>query len=129
MKSSDRLKKYISEKVLMVLFISASNLTDYSEDDLVDFADIIESAVGGQFEPQGLTDLKPYLVIPSDIFEDFVKLKNLLTSMYGSQWHNKLREQSSIMKETNELSNKILDQLNVEYMEPNTYRDSHFFFD
>jgi hypothetical protein len=126
----DKMKRYHYEEVLLILFISASDLSGYDEDDLIFFAEDIEGRADDLFETDYLEHhLNQFLKTDKEILHDFNSLRDILISMYASQWHKKLKGQEPDRVEANRLAKKILNAINVDYVEPIIYAEGHLNID
>jgi len=121
----EKIIKFHFEEILLILFICASNLTEYDKEDLILFTEDIEGRVEGLFSSDYLRTIQSsgLLKVDENIIQDFERLKNILVGMYASQWHNKMRQNGADWMNVNMLAKRILDKINVGYMEPNSFKD------
>lgn len=124
----EKIKRFHSEEILLILFICATDLSNHDSDQLEDFTEAIEGRVEDLFEPDFLLSVDKFLGIKTYMLPDFENLKSTLTGLYASQWHYKLKDPAtnSIL---NDLATKILTDLKISYAEPNSYMENHLEID
>src|SRR5688572_8528485 len=122
--NEEKIKKFHYEEILLILYICSTDLSEYDDDDLVIFTEDIEGRVEVLFEPDFLRELAPFLYVNDQILSDFKQLRDILVGLYESQWHRKLRE-SELNNNLRAIAEKILNTLNVDYVEPNTFKDNN----
>ncbi|GGD36417.1 hypothetical protein [Flavobacterium orientale] len=123
---AQKIKKYHSDEIRLILFICATDLTKYSDDELVNFTEDIEGRIEVLFEPTFLSSISDYIQIDKGIIKDFHKLRNTLTNLYSSQWHKKMKDNKTYWFKVNNLSLDILQKLRLNYIEPLTFIENNF---
>lgn len=120
-----KISRYHADEVKLVLFICTTDLASYHDDDLKLFAECIEGRIEVLLTAEHLTSIKNFIHVNRDTIENLLVLKSKLQKQYSGQWHHKMK--TSIWKnEVFELSNEILEQLQIEYQEPHTFMKNHF---
>src|SRR6478609_8391127 len=121
--NEDKIKRFHYEEILLILYICASEISQYDEDSLVLFAEVIEGRVEDLFVVEYLIGLHKFLQLNEDILEDFERLREIITGIYSSQWHTKMNSQDPQWSKANSLAKKILQDINVVFVEPNSFKD------
>ncbi|MEI6950846.1 hypothetical protein V9K67_26940 [Paraflavisolibacter sp. H34] len=122
--TEQKIKRYHSEEIMLILFICSADLSDYKKEDLVNFSEAIEGRIEVLFEPSFLLGLSDHLEITPEVLEDFQRLRELLISFYSSSWHKKMQEKA-IWGKVSDLSSGLLKRLNIDWVEPNKFIDNH----
>jgi len=103
-------------------------LSNYDDDDLVDFAEDIEGRIEVLFTREYLLGLADYFQITPDIIRDFQSLKSFLVSLYGSGWSGKMKDKT-VWKNANVIGHQILRSLNLSLVEPKKFAENHLDID
>lgn len=120
----EKINRYHFQEIQLILFICATDLSQYRDSDLVNFTECIEGQIEYFFEPEYLLNLANYFNhIDDNIIKDFLILRDKVMSLYSSQWSNKMR--GSDWDEIRVLSNKILGELHMQYVEPIAFIDNN----
>jgi len=119
-----KIKRYHSEEIMLILFICSTDFSNYKKEDLVCFAEDIEGRVDVLFATDFLQSLSDRFMITPDTLKDFEHLKDLLVNLYSSRWHKKMQDRT-IWGEVNQSSSNLLRKLNITWVEPNVYRGTH----
>jgi hypothetical protein len=115
------IKRHHFDEIRLILFICVSDLTNYSDNELVSFAEDIEGRIEVLFEPTFLHSISDFIQIDNDTIQDFQNLRNTLTNLYSNQWHNKMRDDKTHWFKVRHLSLDILQKLKLDYIEPLTF--------
>lgn len=109
---------------MLILFICSTDLTDYIDEDLIGFAEVIEGRVEVLFESDYLISLNENFQITSDILLDFKLLQEFLTSLYESRWSNKMKDKVIWVK-ANILARGLLNKLKIDWIKPGKFVENH----
>jgi len=126
--SEQKIKRYHSKEIMLILFICSTDLSNYNDEDLVCFAEAIEGRIEVLFEPAYLLSLTDRLAITPSILKDFQSLKQYLTSLYASRWSRKMKD-DAVWEKSNVLSSGLLKKLNIDWIEPNEFIENHLKID
>lgn len=116
--------KYNVELITYILLILASDLTEYNNEQLVDFTEEIEGNVDVLFKPEFLAKISNGLEVPERAVSEMAELRGLVIKLYESGWHRKLIDVGSILP-IRSLALSILTDLEIEYIEPLKYANTH----
>ena len=119
--NAQELKRFHLDEIRLILFICASDLSNYADNELVSFSEDIEGRIDVLFESTFLHSITDFINIDNDTIQDFQKLRNTLTNLYSNQWHNKMRDNKTHWFNVRILSLDILQKLRLEYIEPLTF--------
>jgi hypothetical protein len=126
MDKGELILKYHFEEILLILFISNTDLSNYEREELTLFAECIENRTDVLFKKEYLLRLNKYFPdISSPTINYFEKLHIELTSIYESQWSQKMWNKNGEWDKIKNLSEKILKSLNIKYQEPTYFRDNN----
>jgi hypothetical protein len=128
MTTEQKIKRFHFEEIMLILFICSADLSNYDHNDLVCFAEDIEGRVEVLFEKEYLLGFTDRFQITPDILNDFQSLKEFLTSLYASSWHRKMKDKA-VWAKANVLSSELLKKLNVGWVEPNAFKETHLDID
>lgn len=120
-----KIKRYHSDEVKMVLFISATDLKSYHVDNLKIFAECIEGRIEALLTPEYLVSIKNFLDVDIDSIDMLLDLKNRLQQKYSGEWYRKMLT-SSWKNDVYDLANEILKLLQIDYQEPLAFMENHF---
>lgn len=126
--TEQEIKRYHSEEIMLILFICSTDLTNYDDDDLVCFAEDIEGRAEVLFNREYLLPLADLFQITPEILNDFQSLKEFLTNLYASSWHRKMKDKA-VWGKANVLSSRLLEKLNIDWIEPNRFKETHLDID
>ena len=128
MTTEEKIKRYHSEEILLILFICYTDLSCYTDVELVGFTEAIEGRIEVLFESDYLLGLEDHFQITSDILRNFKSLKEFLTSLYSSRWSQKMKDKL-IWSKANTLSCELLKKLNIDWIEPKEFIENHLDID
>lgn len=129
MGKNTKIQKYHLEEMILILLILATDLSNYDEDYLHDFAEAIEGRIDILFTSDFITTLEKYLKIDQDIINNFEKLRTLVMKLYSKEWSKKLKIPGQEIIEIRLLAKLILETLNLKYIEPVKYSEDHLNID
>jgi hypothetical protein len=122
----EKMKRFHSEEIMLILFICAADLSNYDDNYLVDFAEAIEGRADVLFERSYLQGMQDYFQLNDAILEDFQELNDILISFYAPSWRKKMKDSENYWGDVNILANKLLKELSIKWVEPLTFIDTHF---
>lgn len=117
--------KFHYEEIIYVLMILATNLKDYSEEDLKSFAEAIHR-LDALSKPEFLKEMK--LINPkvdNEIISDLIDLQSTVSELYSGQWYKALAKDSGVLNKSSLLSRQLLNKLKEEYIEPIKYAEKN----
>ena len=112
-----------------ILFICATDLSNYEAEILIIFTECIEGRIEVLFEPAFLVGLSNHFKLNSRSLTNFARLKNMLICLYASRWSKKMNDKELYWNKVNIISNEIIGQLNLEYVEPLYFMKNHLNID
>ncbi|MDI9869002.1 hypothetical protein [Flectobacillus roseus] len=119
------LQFHYEEIVFILMILATTDLKDYHEGDLMNFAEAIlrlDSLADKDF----LKQLKPINnKINNYVINRLIELQRELSSLYDSKLHKALSKESSTMSKCLIISRQLLMRLNEEYTEPTKYAEKH----
>ena len=117
-----KITRYHTEEIQLILFICCTDMSDYTEEDLVIFAECIHGRIEVLFEESflGRSEVQCFIKLTYCSIIHFKQLKEFLISLYGSQWSKKMKERE-IWVNANTIANQILNELGLIYVEPITF--------
>ena len=118
-----KIKRYHSDEIRLMLFICATDLTDYNRDDLIIFTECIEGRIEVLWTTEYLNSIHEFIYVGNLAMKKFLELKTILQGQYSSQWHKKMT--SSSWTDIIKLSHEILGLLKLEYQEPISFMDNN----
>lgn len=121
----EKIKKYHTEEIVLILLILATDLSMYNDDDLICFAEAIEGRIDALFVRDFLASIGSFLKINHDIIHDLETIKTKVVQLYKPRWSRTLAEGSKEIVEIRLLATKVLDELGIAYREPWDYIDNH----
>jgi hypothetical protein len=121
----EKLKRYESEEIKLILFICSTNLYSYPIKEIVSFTECIEGRVEILLTEDKLISLENYLPTSSNDRMDLFLLKQKLIQLYSSQWHTKLKNNTLDWIEIQTLAKRILLNLKISYIKPEIYMQSN----
>ena len=125
MTTKQKIKRFHIEEIKLILFICSTELSSYTNEDLVCFVEDIEGRIEILFDEEYLLALVKNLKLTPHTIQDFQTLKKLLQSYYSSQWHNKMKNKADYWEEVNVLGKSLLRNLDIKWIEPNTFKQAH----
>lgn len=117
--------KFHYEEIVYVLLILATNLKNYSEDDLKSFAEAIHR-LDSLSKLEFLMQLR--LInnhIDNDFMSNLIELHSIVSELYSGQWFKALTKDGNERDRTFLLSKKLLDKLGEAYIEPIKYAENN----
>ncbi len=117
------MKKYHADEIVLILLICSTDLTDYEEDSLINFAEDIEGRVDILFRHDILISLTDYINITSDTINQFERLRERLLGLYSTRWHSKMRDKQ-IWDEIRLLSLEIIYKAGIKWIEPKRFKNN-----
>ena len=120
MTTEQKIRRYHSEEIMLILFICSTDLSNYDDGELEGFAENIEGRVEVLFEADYLLSLKDHFKITSDILNDFKVLQGFLINLYASGWRNKMKD-IAIWGKANILGQALLQKLSIDWTEPKRF--------
>ena len=129
MEKNTKIQKYHLEEMILILLILGTDLSNYDEDHLHDFAEAIEGRIDVLFTSDFISTLEKYLKIGQDIINKFEKLRTLVMKLYSKGWSKKLKISGKEIIEIRLLAKLILETLNLKYIEPVKYSEDHLNID
>ncbi|NBB26946.1 hypothetical protein [Cellulophaga sp. BC115SP] len=119
------LKFHYEEIVFILMILATTDLKDYHEGDLMNFAEAIlrlDSLADKDF----LKKLKPINIkINNYVINRLIDLQHELSSLYDSKLHKALSKESNTISKCLIISRQLLMRLNEEYTEPTKYAEKH----
>lgn len=122
----EKLTKYHKEEIIFILLILAENLSEYENEDLVCFTEVIEGRIDELFKSEKIIVFLKEYEINNEIIQKMQVLKSEVTNLYTSQWHQKLKNQEK-MQNIKILATQILEMLNISKEKPLKYLETHLF--
>lgn len=111
------------------MILATTDLKDYHEGDLMNFAEAIlrlDSLADKDF----LKKLKPINIkINNYVINRLIDLQHELSSLYDSKLHKALSKESNTISKCLIISRQLLMRLNEEYTEPTKYAEKHMDWD
>ncbi|GAB2616841.1 hypothetical protein GCM10027035_11500 [Emticicia sediminis] len=121
----EKIKRYNFDEIRLILFICTTDLTDYSDENLVCFVEAIEGRVEVLFEPTFLFSISELLKIDNSSILNFHSLKISLQNLYSPQWHKKMKEDNINWLNIRKLAIHILQEQELNYIEPLIFLDKN----
>jgi hypothetical protein len=118
-----KIKRYHSNEIRLILFICATDLTNYDSEDLIIFTECIEGRIEVLLTPEYLKSLNEFIIFDDSALKKLQEIKDLLQRQYSSQWHQKMTDSNWI--DLNKLSREILTLLKMEYQEPLPFMENN----
>lgn len=117
--------KFHYEEIVFVLMILSTNLKDYLEDDLKNFAEAIHNMdhFSNSDFLKMLNQINPKF--DDELISNFIVLQGSIAEIYSGQWYKKLAIKSDKLIEISILSRMMLNKLDEEYIEPNKYAENN----
>ena len=126
---AQKIKRFHFDEIRLILFICATDLTKYADEELVNFTEAIEGRIETLFEPTFLSSISDFIQIDKDIIKDFQKLRNTLTNLYLSQCQKKMNDNKTYWFTVRLLSLDILQKVRLDYIEPLTFLENNLEID
>lgn len=122
-----KIKKYHSDEIKLILFLSQTDLSKYDREDLKIFAECIEGRIEVLFEPNYLNTIQDFLPINEKIKAKIGDLRKEIQNLYSGQWYLKMASQEwrNLFKQ----SNLISSNLKLEYQDPMEFMTNNFEID
>jgi len=118
-----KIKRYHSDEIRLILFICATDLTNYNNEDLTIFAECIGGRIEVLLTTDYLNSIDEFIIIDNLTMKKFQVLKTILQGQYSSQWHKKMASPS--WTAITMLSREILELLDMEYQEPKSFMENN----
>jgi hypothetical protein len=118
-----KIKRYHSNEIRLILFICATDLTNYDSENLIIFTECIEGRIEVLLTPEYLKSLNEFIILDDSALKKLQEIKALLQRQYSSQWHQKMTDSNWI--DLNKLSREILTLLKMEYQEPLPFMENN----
>jgi len=123
--TKDKIQKFHFDEIQLILFIGATDLSKYDDDNLISFTECIEGRIEVLLQPEYIKSLNKLIFIEDEIIEVFKKLADNYIKIYSKQWHKKMRNLND-WSTVHSLSIEILQKLNIKYQEPQHFMDNNF---
>lgn len=124
-----KIEKFHSEEIILILLILSSDLSGYDESDLVCFAECIEGRIDLLFDRQYIDQMEVDRGFTPSLIRDLEYISRKTVALYDPQWHLKLRGTYDEMNQLRRMATKALTDLDIEYMEPKSFIDTHLDID
>lgn len=118
-----KIKRYHSDEIRLILFICATDMTNYDREDLKIFAECIEGRIEVLFTRDYLKSILEFIRFDDSTIKKLQDLKTMLQKHYSSQWYQKMT--NSNWMDFMILAQEILKQLKIEYQEPLTFMENN----
>lgn len=118
-----KMKKYHSDEIRLILFICATDLTNYKRDDLIMFAECIEGRIEVLLTTEYLKSIRDFINVENTTMNKLLDLKTMLQRQYSEQWHMKMKDSS--WTEITKLSLEVLEMLEMEYQDPMAFMENN----
>lgn len=128
-KEAEKISKYHTEEILLILFILSSDFKKYSEAEMTFFAESIEGRIEVLFNTQYVKYLPAFKNINESYLADFDELQRLVTKLYASKWSEKLKCENNDNEAIKVIAKRILKNINVEYCDPISFSENHLNID
>lgn len=125
----DKIYKYHFEEIVFILLILASELSKYNKDELDSFNEAIEGRIEVLFNRDFLLNLGEKYGITDNVISELEDLKELVVSLYESQWMKKLLRKTKQIEMIRSIANGILKTLRIESTDPKRFSDEHLTID
>ncbi|MCX6316264.1 MAG: hypothetical protein NTW29_03180 [Bacteroidetes bacterium] len=119
-----KIKKYHADEIRLILFLSATDLTNYESDELVGFVEFLVERSEVLLTTDFLHSIRCFISIDSASVHELLELRDMLQILSTNEWLSKVKDTSwdVVIKQ----ARKIMGMLNMEYQEPLAFMESHF---